>query len=227
MAQYLVAHYLPTALFSLKDSQATNAAGKTLLVPSPYAIKMALLDVAARSQGLESAKAVFLWLKGLSIRVSPPEYACVSNTFIKIQRPPKNPEPNEPFKPTIAFREYAQYVGELRLAFAVQALSQAQLGQLTELLLRINYFGKRGCFMQFTQTSSLDVLDASFVFATGDTHPHTGSVMHYLDDFGSKMTWDKLDVYHKDKPDRTVAAYLLPYQLKRSSKRSSLYQRLG
>ena len=226
MSRYLIAHYTPTAMFSLKDSQATNAAGKTLLVPSPYAVKMALLDVAARWQGLEFAKSVFVWLKALDLRPSPPEYACVTNAFIKIQRPPKNPEPNEPFKPTIAFREYAQFQGELRLAFEISNLTPDTLDTLKALLLRINYFGKRGSFMQPTKLSELEQLDASFVTFPGDQKTSSGSVLNYLDDFGAKMTWDKLDVFHKDKPDRTTQPGLLPYKLKRSSKRSSLYERL-
>lgn len=226
MARHLVAHYLPTALFSLKDSQATNAAGKTLLVPSPYAVKMALLDVAARWQGVEAAKKAFVWLKSLEIRPSPPQYACVTNAFIKIQRPPKNPKPGEPFSPTIAFREYAQFEGELRVAFEVSALEPEALETLQALLLRVNYFGKRGCFMQFTQFSELEALDEGFVTLTGDPKTSSGSVMHYLDDFGPKMTWDKVNVYAKDKPDRETRAALLPYQLRRSSKRSSLYRRV-
>lgn len=227
MARNLVAHFLPTALFSLKDSQATNAAGKTLLVPSPYAVKMALLDVAARAYGLEVAKQVFVWVKTLEVRASPPQFACVTNAFIKIQRPPKTPEPNEPFKPTIAFREYAQFHGEFRIAFDTSKLSTPQLETLQKLLLRVNYFGKRGGFMQFSNLSELEELDASFVTMTGDQKPSSGSVMHYLDDFGTSMTWDKVDVYTKDKPDREIKAGLLPYKLKRSSKRSSLYERVG
>lgn len=220
-----MAHYLPTALFSLKDSQATNAAGKTLLVPSPYAIKMALLDVAARWQGVEFAQQVFSWLKPLEIRQSPPQYACVTNAFIKIQRPPKTPETLEPFKPTIAFREYAQFYGELRLGFETSSLSSTQLEQLQGLLLRINYFGKRGGFMQLLNFSELENLDASFTTFGGDSTPSSGSVMHYLDDFGAKMTWAMVDIYDKKPPDRQIKPALLPYHRIRSSKRSTLYQR--
>lgn len=240
MARYLVAHYLPTALFSLKDSQATNAAGKTLLVPSPYAVKMALLDVAARWQGVESAKTVFAWLKSLEVRPSPPQYACVTNAFIKIQKPWQSKESGAkaeearkkaiadgkaPFQPTIAFREYAQFQGELRIALEVSSLKPEALETLQALLLRVNYFGKRGCFVQFTQFAELEVLDEGFVTMTGDQKASSGSVMHYLDDFGPRITWDKVNVYAKDKPDRETRAALLPYQLRRSSKRSSLYQR--
>ena len=42
---WLIAEYEAVTLFSLKLSTATSSGGKTLLVPTPYALKMALLGV--------------------------------------------------------------------------------------------------------------------------------------------------------------------------------------
>jgi hypothetical protein len=47
--RWLIAEYQPTALFSLKISSATSSVGKTLVVPTPYSIKMALVDAAFRT----------------------------------------------------------------------------------------------------------------------------------------------------------------------------------
>jgi len=49
---WMIARYLPVAPFSLKPAAATSSGGKTLLVITPYAIKMALLDVAIRIMGI-------------------------------------------------------------------------------------------------------------------------------------------------------------------------------
>ncbi len=223
---WLVATYEPTALFSLKDSQATSAAGKSLLVPSPYAVKTALVDVAVNWQGVAFAQEVFGWLHGLQVRSSPPQWACVTNTFVKVQRPPKAAEPGNPFKPTVAFREYVQFRGELRLAFEVSGLADEQKQTLSELLLRLNMLGKRGGFMQWLGQIELAELDAHFVAHTGDMRmPSGGAVMHYLDDYGPKMTWEKLSTFDSAKPDRVVVSALVPYRLKRSSKRSTMYER--
>ena len=46
---WLLAIYEATTLFSLKTSDATSSGGRTLLAPTPYAIKMGLLDAAYRS----------------------------------------------------------------------------------------------------------------------------------------------------------------------------------
>ena len=43
---WMVARYAPTALFSLKPAAATSSGGKTLICPTPFSIKMALLDAA-------------------------------------------------------------------------------------------------------------------------------------------------------------------------------------
>lgn len=225
---WLVASYWPTALFSLKDSQATSAAGKSLLVPSPYAVKTALIDVAINWQGVAFAMEVFKWLKTLQMRSGPPERACVTNAFIKVQRPPKNPEEGQPFKPTVAFREYIQFYGELRLAFNVQALTEDQQKDLSDLLLRLNMLGKRGGFMQWLGQTVLADLDTSFVTHTGDNKiPASGAVMHYFDDYGPKMTWEKLSTFNSATPDRMIVSALVPYRLIRSSKRSTLYERTG
>ncbi len=45
---WLTSEYVATALSSLKASSATSSGGKALLAPTPYALKMALLDVACR-----------------------------------------------------------------------------------------------------------------------------------------------------------------------------------
>ncbi|AFD27463.1 hypothetical protein [Deinococcus gobiensis] len=225
---WLVATYEPTALFSLKDSQATSAAGKSLLVPSPYAIKTALIDVAVNWQGVKFAQEVFGWLRVLPVRSSPPRWACVTNAFIKVQRPPKNAEPGNPFKPTVAFREYVQFRGELRLALDISCLGETERQTLTSLLLRLNMLGKRGGFIQWQGSGELPELDISFVTHTGDVRTHlSGVIMHYLDDYGPKMTWDRLSTFTTDKPDRMIVSALIPYRLVRSSKRSTVYERTG
>jgi hypothetical protein len=40
---WIIAHYLPVSFFSLKPAVATSSGGKTLLVPTPYALKMAFI----------------------------------------------------------------------------------------------------------------------------------------------------------------------------------------
>ena len=45
--------FQPTTLFSLKDSNSTNSGAKSLFLPSPYAIKMAILNQAITIGGVD------------------------------------------------------------------------------------------------------------------------------------------------------------------------------
>src|SRR5665213_289111 len=126
---WLVAIYQPTALFSLRTSNATSSGGKTLLVPSPYAIKLAIVDAGVRIGGVAHARMLFELIRSRSIRLRPPQHAVVNNTFLRILRqrrggsgsadPPEGEESGEqagsgPYERTIAYREFCYFSGTLR-----------------------------------------------------------------------------------------------------------------
>src|SRR6266487_5523575 len=92
---WIVARYLPVAPFSLKPAAATSSGGKTLLVPTPYAIKMALLDVALRTLGLAEGERLFPALRDLSIALQLPQDLVVMKGFSKIRRPFESKERSE------------------------------------------------------------------------------------------------------------------------------------
>src|SRR5208283_5541149 len=81
--RWLVANYAPTALFTLKISMATSSVGKTLVVPTPYAIKMALVDAAFRRGYSESdCEALLRSLIPVAVRIGPGPGAVVTHTFV-------------------------------------------------------------------------------------------------------------------------------------------------
>ena len=83
---WLKASYQPTTLFSLRPSWATSSGGKSLLLPSPYALKLAVLDVALRTSGHAPGKAAWPWIRDLQIGVQLPRQLVVTNLFAKILR---------------------------------------------------------------------------------------------------------------------------------------------
>src|SRR5258708_30753927 len=155
---WMMARYLPVAPFSLKPANSTSSGGKTLLAPTPYAIKMALLDVAIRSWGQAEGERLFPFLRDLRIAINLPHDLVVMKGFSKIRRPLKDKNDEEkaaeaqmrghwPMQPTIAYREYVFYRDPFALAIASE--DEATLhSALPYLLPRINYFGKRGGFVQ-------------------------------------------------------------------------------
>ena len=103
---WLEAIYEPTTLFSLRPSWATSSGGKSLLLPSPYAVKMAVLDVALRTSGLAKAEKEWPWIRDLSLGIQLPSQIVVTNLFVKVLRLRRKPAPSGsadagPFQKTI------------------------------------------------------------------------------------------------------------------------------
>src|SRR5690348_15663701 len=114
---WIVARYSPVSFFSLRPASATSSGGKTLLIPTPFAIKMALVKTAIGSRGLVEGERLFPFIRDISIHLEPPAEMIVMKSFSKIRRELKdksNPEKAQrarerkeyPMQPTIAYREY-------------------------------------------------------------------------------------------------------------------------
>jgi len=240
---WIVAQYLPVSFFSLRPAGATSSGGKTLLVPTPYAIKMALLNAAICSQGINEGERLFPFIRDLSLYLDPPEELIVVKSFSKIRRELKdksNPakaqrarEKKEyPMQPTIAYREYINYHGTLRFAceYADDFLSFA----LPPLFTQINYLGKRGGFMQMTELPliSTEPPAGHFTHLTArELQPFlTTGTLQVLDDCGPGLTFAKADIYSDAKvtlnKDRVLRHVVLPYAQVRSSRDYSWYQRM-
>ncbi len=227
---WIQAVYQPTTLFSLRPSWATSSGGKSLLLPSPYALKMAVLDAAIRTSGEIKAEKAWLWIRDMDIGIQLPSQLVVTNLFAKILRLRRNPaEPGSadfgPFQKTIAYREYVYLPEPITLAFDV---ADAQTAQLSDWLAQINYLGKRGGFMQLLAPPNplADRTDFTLLTASMSSFPVHGLVQQ-LDDCDPKMKFVEANIYESKKPKRVVRHIVLPYQLKRSSRAYSLYEYIG
>ena len=85
-----LANYLPVALFSLKPSSATSSGGRTLITPTPFSIKMALLDALLRTQGKGGGSSTLACDPRSASADCASTQIVVINTFTKIVRPKKN-----------------------------------------------------------------------------------------------------------------------------------------
>src|SRR5512147_1354179 len=90
--KWLTVSYQPVSLFSLKRSDATSMAARSNLVPTPYAIKMALLRVMLEEQGRHHSEdfdrwiqSEFAWIRDLQIFVLPPEKLIVNRNGYKLR----------------------------------------------------------------------------------------------------------------------------------------------
>lgn len=241
---WTIAEYQPTAFFSLRPYTATSSGGKSLLVPTPFAIKMGLLDAAIRTQGMERGQELFPAIRDLRIAVRLPHRIVVNNTFTKIWRlndsvSKKGKAEKErliieakterkwPYQSSIGFREYVQFGGPLTLA-----LSGITHTELTPLLLQLNYIGKRGGFIQLVRPPvEVGEFPEGFTVLTesvGSTFPL--GTLQMVDDCGPGLTFDHVNIYHakKIKPgkDRVFHHVVLPLRPVRSSRGFTLYEEM-
>lgn len=239
---WTIAEYQPTSLFSLRPHIATTSGGKSLIVATPFAVKMALLDVAIRTQGLARGQLLFPAIRDLQIAVRLPRWVVVNNSFTKILRlkeiKSKASEKEAaiaeakanrqwPFQKTIAFREYVQFGGPLALAF--QGMSPEDL---TPLLVQVNYLGKRGGFVQLLPppTPAGSLPDGFVILTEGVNGAFPLGTLQMVDDCGPALTFERANVYSDQKirvgEDRIFHHVVLPYHPVRSSRGFTLYERI-
>ncbi len=240
---WTVARFAPTGLFSLRPAQSTASGAQTLLVPTPFAVKMALLDAAISGFGLETGKLWWTSIRDVDVALALPDVLVINKTFIKIQRPTRVTKSNideiaeakaagvYPFGPTIAFREFVQFGGELGLG--VQPRSSALDVPWNRLLVQINYLGKRGSFLQLqAPPHNMPQLDDMWTILTRPAEIFSiNGTLQLLDDCGGGLTWSHIDVYDPkaiklNNNERVLRHIVLPYQLTRSSRGFSLYERI-
>lgn len=232
-----LAEYHPSALFSLRPANATTSGGKTLVAPTPFALKMALLDAAIRVYGRAAGERWFPVLRDLTIAVRLPPSLVVINTFVKILRPHKaGPKDTVgtglagPMGSTIAYRELVHYGGPLSIALETSDRNDLPLPAL---LSHIHYLGKRGGFIQFLTYQQAETLPANHaILNPGPNAPfRLAGMMQVMDDCGPAMTFAHADIYSGkklslNKPDgRLLNPVVLPYRPVRYSRGFTLYAR--
>jgi len=239
---WIIAEYQPTSLFSLRPYTATTSGGKSLIVPTPFAVKMALLDVAIRTQGLDRGRAIFPAIRDLQLAVHLPRWIVVNNSFTKVLRLKEiktkasekeaaiaraRAERQWPFQKTIAFREYVQFGGPMVLAFQGMPAEA-----LTPLLMQVNYLGKRGGFMQLLRppATAASLPEGFTVLTEGVNEAFPVGTLQMVDDCGSGLTFERANIYSDQKirvgEDRIFHHVVLPYRLARSSRGFTLYERI-
>lgn len=197
--RWLLADYQPTSLFTLKTSQATSSVGVSLIIPTPYAIKMAFVDAAFRI-GIrkEQCEALLSSLVSVDVRIAPSPAAVVTNTFVKIRQEPKTPRLQSPYISSIAYRELVYLSGSWTWAFDLTSCNEMLAAQLVTLAPHVNYVGKRGSFVQFLgRLYRRTDLGSSFTQPIGGEIVSTPvrSLVRALDDFGPDADLETLSSF--------------------------------
>ncbi len=236
--KWLTVSYQPVSLFTLKRSDATSMAARSNLVPTPYAIKMALLKVLLESQGKHHQhdfdvwiKQEFSWIRDLQIYLLPPEKLVVNRNGYKLRYYDQTADKADKNRSTIpmqdgfVFREWIHLQGELKICCGeICAGESNRLEELMQLFAQINYFGKKGCFFQFLPDATQQTNLPTFT-----PNPSNTFTVQPMDDFGKKTTFNRINPFSNDKAqidkDRIIEPGFLPLQLRSTSARYDLYER--
>lgn len=238
---WLVLKYLPVSLFSLRSTMSTNKGGKALLVPTPYAVKMAVIDAAFRVAGSDRcdllAREVFERVKARSIRFRPPSECVVQNTFVKIRQEQRD-APAGSYVSTIAYREMVFFRGELEIAIDVQGLSEAEVGSIRTAGSHVNYFGKRGSFFQFVESAIMAAVPSGFSLTMNESLASMPigvyGISQFLDDFGPELCnakdgFERISTFHEStmtlNKHRVLTPTLLPYRMVEATRSFTRYIR--
>ena len=240
---WLIARYQPTSLFSFKHGDATSTGGKSLLVPTPFAIRMALLDAAIRTEGIAVGPRAFERIKSLRLGIKPPSHAAVASIFVKVLKPEREAEERgRAMAQTIAFREYVHLAGELALAFGGE---EETLAAIRPWLMQVNYFGKRGSFYQLLAPPQVlaaeteDLPEGYVPFPGYDllSRKLPGSfplgLIQRVDEWGDPLRFEQANIYNRDRTanikvgkERRRVDVILPYRMLRAYRGITLYGRL-
>lgn len=235
--RWLVARYQPVGLFSLKPGEATSTGGKSLLIPTPFAVRTALLDAAIRVRGVAAGPQAFESIKALRLAIRPPERAAVTSLFAKVLKPEREAEEQgRAMQRTIAFREYVHLEGTLALALGGEP---AHLDEVAPLLFHLSYLGKRGSFVQLlTPPEAVETEDdrppAGFVALVAWNQQASASPtfplghIQRLDDWGAELTFEKANIYSREEirvgRERIRLDVVLPYRLVNAGRGFAVYE---
>lgn len=204
--------YQPTNLFSLKESNSTNSGAKSLLIPSPYSIKMALFNQAITIDGKEvfeeKKSKEFVSIKDAQITYHISGSFCINNCFVTIQSLRDGTYRGKP-----SFREYIYLSNNIEIIFEVKDDEAKQY--LQKYLHRINYFGKRGCFFQFVgyQNNPNEPNVKEF-----DVSDFTPGILQEYDDISSNAQFKNVDNFDSSNAQRDKKILVIPVQNLNSSK---------
>lgn len=239
--RWIIASFDPVCLFSLRMANTTSKGGKTLLAPTPYAVKMALIDACFRAgdekTSHDTARRIFENVKRRRVRFLPPPHCVVQNTFVKVLDAERDGD--LPFKQTIVYREFVHFSGgALEIAIDATGLDADGEAEVSGLLWHINSLGKRGSFWQCLRVATVEApLVSGFtadLSAQEIIRPEHYGLIQPLDDFGealcdAKDGFERISSYGTGTialgKHRVLVSTGLPYRMRTASKRFTWYER--
>ncbi|MEW6571781.1 MAG: hypothetical protein AB1390_11540 [Nitrospirota bacterium] len=111
---WIWAEFVFASLYSYRMPNLSPSYALTSSIPSPAALRLALVDAAIRSTGKVSyGEGIFEIVKSATLEIEPPEKVAVLKFFIKRLKPSKSKEKS--FEESFGVREYCHFVDPLKV----------------------------------------------------------------------------------------------------------------
>ncbi len=225
----MVVEYRPVTAFRLRPSNATSTSGKSLLIPTPYAIKMALLAAAIACLGLEETEAAFPTIRDLRIFLKPPPFIVVNRL---IQRSASDLDAL--WNGGLGAREYCTYSSAMHLGFDFQGTPQLSVTTFLSLFAAIGHWGWSGGFFQFMAVDQRLVDPGAEGFIDLMMLPVLDSIcygiLQRMDDMRPTAQFSDVSALSTTAAadgGRTFYSILLPYRVRQERRNALIYELLG
>lgn len=220
----LIAELKFITTFALKPSNVTHMSGRTLLLPTPYAIKMALTDRAIVRYGYEKSKEIFPAIRDLNISWSGPSVIGVTQITERGYRLGKSST-----KEQVKIQEYCTYSGSFYLAF--ENYEQHIQDDLVQFITMLFHLGRSSSVVN-CEFLYVEVVVANQQWLNlgvpVDYAQAPRGIVQRMDDMKDNITLDDVSTYKFESRAQTRLQYdiVIPYKMAHASRNFVGYERI-
>ncbi|GAB5494387.1 MAG: hypothetical protein Phog2KO_46020 [Phototrophicaceae bacterium] len=204
--------------FCLKPSNVTDRSGKSLLLPTPYAIKMSLLDVLIQYQGLEKTRQFFPEIKEAKVWWIGPQNISIFRAGVSRRSVRAN------YGTKRINQEFCQYFGKFKIILDVSNVI------IMKHAWTLNRLGRSGSIVNVYDVSQENELPSGAIELT---QPYEMSylsfgLMQRMDNLTSSATFEQINTMNEVQQKNTRVQFdiVIPYRIIQSGYNHTLYERL-
>jgi len=179
------------SLFSMRSPTTNAFTARSLLCPTPAAVKLGLLSRLIARDGPERGQDHLTWLASLSVAWRPPARMAVTATTVAVW---KDNNGKTPLISSVGMREYVHAAEPF--ALAVGGIPADRHEDFSEAIACIRHFGVTESLVQPLRPPRWEpVLPDDFVLLTAEQSAANGAISCVMDDLGDAPSFERLSPF--------------------------------
>lgn len=212
---YLVAKVQFASFFSYRVPNFSSQYALSSLLPSPLAVKLALISTAIQDKGKEFGKKIFEMIKNVSVGFKINGRVISNNFLIKRLKAKKG---GGGLEETFGVRGYIFF------EFPLEIWIEKNTEELKEILQKVRYLGTSDSLCT-VQVEEKDNVPNNLVFAKKDFNQNLkNSLIIPTVDLSGKDTFEDIDIYSRRKPKLENKFYQIPIKKIEQSGNWAVYE---